>query len=244
MIKYILLNFLISLIVGCNINSKSTNHQSDIKSDNSKIKSNASMLAIESELLKKYETELKRNTKENEKKFIRGLINIVQEFHDRKLDTTILTIGNIKGDGKLDTIQSRVYLYNNSVFVHSFWLDKKDTIWQYKYSNPYVAFNSDLFQYDTRNTWVTFAVGILFGTPKINSLKEFDERVGSSLMKMICDYGISDLKKMKVIISIDDYKHFLKNYKGNLLEFGDPESSEGLSIWYKPANCFITYYRP
>ena len=70
------------------------------------------MLAIESELLKKYETELKRNTKENEKKFIRGLINIVQEFHDRKLDTTILTIGNIKGDGKLDTIHSRVYLYN------------------------------------------------------------------------------------------------------------------------------------
>jgi hypothetical protein len=40
------------------------------------------------------------------------------------------------------------------------------------------------------------------------------------------------------------YKAYLRDFKGDLLTYGQPESREGLWIWYKPAGRMITYYHP
>jgi hypothetical protein len=172
------------------------------------------------------------------------LLHIINEFNGKKLDTTLLAIGNIDGDAEKDTIFSRVYYNSNRIYVDSKWLKNNKVIWNYKYANPYLSFNSALLNYDTRSIWTIFAVGILYGTPAINTRQEFDERADSSLQNYVYDYGVADLKKAGIKINKEDYKTYLKNFKGELLEFGEPETREGLFIYYQPAKRVITYYQP
>jgi hypothetical protein len=42
----------------------------------------------------------------------------------------------------------------------------------------------------------------------------------------------------------EQYRAYLQDFKGDLLEYGQPASREGLWIWYKPAGRMITYYHP
>lgn len=205
---------------------------------------NAQILTIDKKLLDTYVAAYQNDTIAEEKKYFSKLLHIINEFNGKKLDTTLLTIGNIDGDIEKDTIFSRVYYNSNRIYVNSKWLKNNKVIWNYKYANPYLSFNSALLNYDTRSIWTIFAVGILYGTPAINARKEFDEHVDSSVQNYVYDYGVADLKKAGAKINKEEYKTYLQNFKGELLEFGEPETREGLFIWYQPAKRIITYYQP
>jgi hypothetical protein len=61
---------------------------------------------------------------------------------------------------------------------------------------------------------------------------------------MVYDQGVDDLNKAGIPIDKERYKAYLQDFKGELLTYGQPESREGLWIWYKPAGRMITYYHP
>jgi hypothetical protein len=204
----------------------------------------AHILTIDKKLLDTYVAAYQNDTIAEEKKYFSKLLHIINEFNGKKLDTTLLAIGNIDGDAEKDTIFSRIYYNSKRIYVDSKWLKNNKVIWNYKYANPYVSFNSALLNYDTRSIWTIFAVGILYGTPAINTRQEFDEHADSSLQNYVYEYGIADLKKAGIKINKEDYKTYLKNFKGGLLEFGEPETREGLFVYYQPAKRIITYYQP
>lgn len=68
--------------------------------------------------------------------------------------------------------------------------------------------------------------------------------VGSGVNSIILDEGLDDLNKMGIRLDTEAYKTYLREFKGGLLSFGQPEFREGLWIWYKPAGRMITYYHP
>ena len=91
---------------------------------------------------------------------------------------------------------------------------------------------------------MTFAIGIIYGCPDIESYQESNNRIDTAVKRLACELGISYLKEKGIRVNELDYKKYLKNYKGNLLNFGDPESDEGIWIWYQPAKCLVRYYLP
>jgi hypothetical protein len=237
------------LLHSCNSNpaingTKDQNKPNSTDSVSQNTNNIAEPLSIDKKLLNTYVAAYQNDTIAEEKIYFSKLLHIINEFNGKKLDTTLLTIGNIDDDTEKDTIFSRVYYNSNRIYVDSKWLKNNKVIWNYKYANPYLSFHSALLNYDTRSIWTIFAVGILYGTPAINTRQEFDEHADSSLQNYVYDYGVADLKKAGIKINKEDYKTYLKNFKGELLEFGEPETREGLFIYYKPAKRIITYYQP
>ncbi len=209
-----------------------------ISKDSVKTKS-ATALTIDTILLKKYLVAFQNDTISSEKIFFSKLLNIIKDFSGRKLDTTLLTIGNIDGDDVRDTIFSRVYYDSDSIFVDSKWIKNNNINWDYKYANPYLSFDSDLLNYDTRSIWAIFAVGIVYGLPEIHSRED-----GPPLDSLVYSQGISDLKEAGINVTEVEYKKYLQNFKGELLVIGEPETREGLWIWYQPAGRLISYFQP
>jgi len=123
------------------------------------------------------------------KKFVSNFFDIIKKFNGKKLDTTILTIGNLVGDLDQDTI---------------------------------------------------FAIGVVYGPPDFHAPKEVD----SSAFSLVYDQGVDDLNRAGIHVDKEQYRAYLRDFKGDLLAYGQPESREGLYIWYKPARRMITYYHP
>lgn len=235
-------------VIGCNTNVQTTDNAHFPKSDSTQVVINshkllnASTLSIDKSLLKQYEVALEADTFRNEKPFIKALLSTIHKFEGRKLDTTIIRVGNIDGNGNPDTITSRVYLLSNTVFVDSWWIQNHDTLWKYQIKNPYVSFSyPNLFEFDTRSLWVTFSIGVLYGSPSFETIAEFEKGSGVP-HNMIIEMGLSDLREKGIALSAKEYEKYINEFKGDLISYGDPEAREGLYIWYAPGRCFITYY--
>jgi hypothetical protein len=228
-------------LISCNSNqdiNRFKDQNKSISTDSVKTKS-ATALTIDTILLNKYIEAFKNDTISSEKIFFSKLLNIIKDFSGRKLDTTLLTIGNIDGDDVRDTIFSRVYYDSDSIFVDSKWMKNNNINWDYRYANPYLSFDSDLFNYDTRSIWAIFAVGIVYGLPEILSRQD-----GPAPDSLVYSQGISDLKEAGIKVTEEDYKKYIQNFKGELLVIGEPETREGLWIWYQPAGQLISYFQP
>ena len=212
------------------------NHATD--SGQEKIAYNPGTLTIAPALLKKYQEACLHDTAANDKKFDSGFFDIIKKFNGKKLDTTILTIGNLDGDLDLDTIFSRVYYDSGAINVDAKWIKNHHVLWEDKYADPYTELNADLFD-STRPTWVCFAIGIIYGSPKFYTRNEVDS---GALSSVIIDQGVYDLNKAGIHTDKEQYRAYLQDFKGDLLTYGQPASREGLWIWYKPAGRMITYY--
>src|ERR1700719_3569454 len=79
-----------------------TNHPAD--TGQQKIAYNPGTITIAPALLKKYEEACLHDTASYDKQFISNFFEIIKKFNGKKLDTTILTIGNLDGDLDQDTI--------------------------------------------------------------------------------------------------------------------------------------------
>ena len=169
-----------------------------------------------------------------------SLGTILQRFNGKKLDTIVLAVGNLSGDPSPDTIYSRVYYARDTVFVSSKWIKNNKTLWQDQYSDPYTSLDTNLFRDNSRNTWMCFAIGVVYGAPEILPR----DNVDTSVQNLVYEQGLDDLKKLGVTMDKEDYKAYLRQFKGQLFVFGQPESREGAWIWYKPAGHMISYYQP
>jgi len=118
--------------------------------------------------LEKYQNAFLHDTVSYDKRFVANFMDILRKFDGKKLDTTILTIGNLAGDLLPDTIFSRVYYEADSIFVDSKWIKNNQVLWRDKYSDPYTSLDVNLFSDTSRNTWMCFAIGIVYGPPGIS----------------------------------------------------------------------------
>lgn len=191
-------------------------------------------------LLEKYQKAFLHDTVSYDKRFVANFMDILRRFNGNKLDTTILTIGNLADDLAPDTIFSRVYYEADSIFVDSKWIKNNRILWRDKYSDPYTSLDVNLFSDTSRNTWMCFAIGVIYGPPDILPRGDVD----TSALSMVYQQGVDDLKRMGVQTDREQYRTYLKDFKGQLLAFGQPESREGVWIWYKPASHMIAYYQP
>ncbi len=145
-------------------------------------------LTIAPALLRKYQEACLHDTASYDKKFVTNFFDIIKKFNGKKLDTTILTIGNLDGDLDQDTIFTRVYYDAGSIYVDSKWIKNHHVLWRDKYTDPYIELNADLFD-STRPTWVCFAIGVIYGPPEFHARTELD----TSALSLVYDQGVDDL---------------------------------------------------
>lgn len=229
-------------MISCN-NHPATKADKDLltnqptNSGQQKIAYNPGTLTITPALLKKYQEACQHDTVAYDKKFVSNFFDIIKKFTGKKLDTTILTIGNLDGDLDQDTIFSRVYYDADSIYVDSKWIKNNHILWRDKYTDPYTELNADLLD-SSRNTWVCFAIGVLYGPP------DFYPRTEMPVDSMVYSQGVEDLDSAGIHTDLEKYKAYLRDFKGEFITCGQPESRERLWIWYKPAERMITYYQP
>jgi len=227
------------LVVLCSCNnlaSKTAANNHDQSPDSIK-QSDAEFANVDTNLILKYKNRLEKANDE-EKKYINELLGVISRFQNRKLDTTVLTIGFIDDDKAIDTIRSRVFLKHDTIWVNSNWINNRDTIWEYSLKNPY-SYISDfaLFQFNKRDIWVTFTIGIYQAIPKTYKIQDF-----RNLTEVAVKMGIQDLGSKGFKIGDNDYKDYISNFTGDLIDWGQPEDREGLFIWCRLAKRFVIYY--
>ena len=201
-------------------------------------------LTVGKALFDQYTTAYQNDTLSSDKVFFSKLLTIMKKFDGRRLDTTLLTIGDIDDDNSNDTIVTRVYYLSDTVRVDSRWMKGNALMWQSELVDPYYEFGSDLLGYEKRRPWVVFAVAVVYGAPEFKLRSILSSEPDSNGNNMIYGQGVDDLAEMGVRISKNDYRAYLQSFKGDLLLCGDPWSRERLWIWYKPAGKMITYFQP
>lgn len=233
------------LLMGCNGGSGTkggvdslANHAIDSGRENKA--STLGTFTIAPAVLKKYQEAFLHDTVPYDKRFVANFVGLLRQFNGKRLDTTIVTIGNLDGDSDRDTIVSRVYYEKDTIYVDSKWTKNNQVLWRDRYSDPYTSLDVNLFSDTSRNTWLCFAIGVIYGPPDIQPRSVMD----SGALGMVYDQGVDELNRAGIHIDKEQYKAYLQDFKGELLAYGQPESREGLWIWYKPAGRMITYYHP
>jgi hypothetical protein len=246
MLKHRILAFiLVFILTGCNTHpAANTGGDSTAKTPatgtREQITDPAETLTIDPATQKRYQDAFAHDTVSYDKKFAASVGPILQQFNGRKLDTTVLTIGDLAGESTPDTIYSRIYYARDTVFVASTWIKNNQVLWQDKYIDPYSSLDTNLFRDTSRNTWLYFAIGVVYGAPDILPR----DKVDTSVLNLVYQIGLEELKKLGIHTDKAHYRAYLQAFKGQLLTFGKPESREGVWIWYKPAGKMISYYQP
>lgn len=188
-------------------------------------------------LLSAYKNQLE-SAAVSDRKFILEIIRTLEEFQCRQLDTTIMTICKIDDNFEPDTVLTHIFDSNDTIIVNYSWTKEGELQWNEAIINPYLWINEDaLFQFDTRNKWVTFTIGIYYAIPEIFDIQDYQH-----LFKLAAQQGSMELKNIGFEIEPVSIVHYLENFKGNIITFGDPENSAGMLVWYYPMNRFILFY--
>ena len=142
-----------------------------------------------------------------EKAFLLKVVSLIREFSGKSLITEKATIGDIDGDGENDKIKSRIYEQNGIIKVESIWKKNQTVLWKYTIENPYLWIGtSDLFQYDTRDIWVVFAIAVNEAVPKLIEPFHID-----NMKEMIVLQGIKTLNDVGIKTTKEQYENYLKN---------------------------------
>jgi hypothetical protein len=140
-----------------------------------------------------------------EKEFLLQLINTIRKFESKALDTTILQVAHFDSENVEDTLRSRIYEERDNIYVTSEWRMNGVLLWSKTVKNPYTWIGeSTLFQYDTRDKWVIFTIGIYQALPEIQNIKGNED-----LLEMAVENGLENLKTIGISTSREDYKTYL-----------------------------------
>ncbi|MTI19948.1 hypothetical protein E1176_02840 [Fulvivirga sp. RKSG066] len=176
-----------------------------------------------------------------EKKISQQTLENIEIFNGKRVNEEILTIGNIDGIGKQDTIRTYIIVQNDTVYVKSRWIRKNDIIWQFDLADPYLYLSDDnpLFEYEKSPVWTRLTIAKNYTVPELTPVSQY-EYID---LKWVISSGLHDLKANNVNIDSTTYKAYLDNFKGMLVGFGDPEIRK-LAIWHEPSKRFVSYYTP
>lgn len=176
-----------------------------------------------------------------DKQFISKLFQTIDQFKGRIADSTILTIGNIDGIGKLDTVHTHIYALDDTIHLESIWMRNGELLWSDNIKNPYLQINNDdIFAYDSRHPWVTFTIAINYGAPALSERNDYPGIDRGTALNRAKWY----IERKSLAISDADYIQYFDSFKGQLFKFGEPEIRHNLLQWYEPKKQFILYYAP
>ncbi|MDR2840938.1 MAG: hypothetical protein LBV75_06705 [Paludibacter sp.] len=152
---------------------------------------------------------------------------VQQQSQNVHFDTTMYLLCSIESDIEIDTISTQVYLKSDTIYIFYKWIKNNDTIW------------SENLKYFTEfeQEWITYSIN--HSLPNIYNISDFQD-----LWSICVDFGYNDLKHRGYAIDKEIYKQYLLNHKGCLIEWGHPESREGLFVWYEPLRIFVLFYQP
>ncbi|MEQ8926437.1 MAG: YARHG domain-containing protein [Fulvivirga sp.] len=176
-----------------------------------------------------------------DKQFMNKMFQTIEQFKGRPADTTVLTVGNIDGIGKLDTVTTQVYVLDDTVYVESNWTRNGELLWSDKIKTPYLQINNDdIFAYDLRHPWVTFTIAVNYGAPELSKRADYSGIDRETALKMAKWY----IERKNLEISEEEYTQYFDSFNGQLFIFGEPEIWHELLQWYEPKKVFILYYAP
>lgn len=171
--------------------------------------------------------------------FTKDLLITMDKFIGRKRDTTILTIGNIDGLQALDTIQTRIFVKNDTVFVSNTWNRNKELMWKDEYFHPYVFIDNDPLFEEDRNSWISFQAGIRWGPPVFRK-----EDISRGSEEMLWSIASSYMKSNGFEISRNAYFEYLDSTEASFIEYYGGYINGHIIIWYEPIKRFVRYYAP
>ena len=154
------------------------------------------------------------------------------------VDTTMFRYFDIDGDGLTDTLTTTVYVKSDTIFINYLWLRQNEIIWHDVITDSYLEALTDSVE---REEWIRFVIN--GANPESNKISEFKD-IFTDAINYAVNIGIDELRKKGFIIGIEEYKFYILNYKGILIDYGHPESRKGLYIWYEPLQRFVVFYRP
>lgn len=196
-------------------------------------------IPINNKLIDSYRV-IKNNSEGTTKEFSENLLKTIRQFENRKADTTILTIKNIDGKNGLDSLFTNISFCHGQVTVESYWKRNDRILWHEILDNPYLWISeNEEYQYDTRNPWVTFTIGIYHAVPELQPMEHYSAINYETAIQMAKSWFGN-----KEDFNETEYLEYLKNYKGQILLSGQPEIAHELLIWYEPLQTFIRFYAP
>jgi hypothetical protein len=237
-INIILLILAFCLLIGCD-NTKSNTGEVEQKSNSDIIERSylGEIVSIEDG----YESQLnslKIDADDRKSRFIDDVLHLLNNFRDHHADTMIITLANIDAVDPIDTVVTRVYIKNDSVFLKSSWHRNGEILWHDELVNPYLWISKeDEFQYDTRSVWITFTIAIHNAIPTFYNREDYTHISNSFAVEM-------GYEQVQDYCSKSEYLNYLNSFNGQLLLFGGPESGDRLYVWHEPTKQFATFYMP
>jgi len=228
---------IIFLVLGCNSGKQQSEKSNPIKTTNDSDQLIEQKISNDTTLLKDYRA-LLVSADQREAVFIKDLISTITRFSSKIIDTTVISTGKIDSDNTLDTIKSRVFKEKDDIIVFSSWSKSGKICWSNTLKNPYLWIsNNPLFDYELRSYWVTFTIGFLYAVPDIEHIQKY-----SNILEIAATTGIHSLETAGVKEDPDSYIKYLRNFKNDLVTWGNPEEREGLFIWYESQQKFVLFY--
>ena len=152
-------------------------------------------------------------------------------------DTTMFRYFDIDCDGLTDTLTTTVYVKSDTIFINYLWLRQNEIIWHDVITDSYLEALTDSVK---KEEWISFVID---GANPDEFHENFDFE-DLFLFNHTVNLGLDDLRKKGFNVDIEEYKSYILNYKGIFIDYGHPESREGLFIWYAPLQRLVVFYRP
>lgn len=204
----------------------------DIKINNMKNKGIVFLLLIIfcSPSIKSYKTNdfYQQNSKVEEADFASNKVDIALS------DTVIFSLCDIDGDFLNDTIKTIVHIGIDTILIRYFWIKDNKAIWTLS-DEDFVSVYPEDFSNDIE--WIKYVKR--HAAPDI-----FDKNTYIHAVEFYSEITVSDLINEGYSISLNEYKDYVTNFKGNLFSFGSPYLRNELLIWYEPLKMFVTFYQP
>ncbi len=178
----------------------------------------------------------------NEKETALGIYAFIKSNLHNKLDTTFFTIADFDNSSGIDTVTTRIIEkeYGEFNIVYSL-LRKGTVIWSTKSSNPYFWLgDNQLFEEWDNHYFFGYLALKYCRAEKVDMWKPLEEEV----LNQIVNLGYAEIQDEASNISKSEYKRFIVNYDGDLIEHSQFEAGSKLQIWFEPIKKFISFYAP
>ncbi len=168
---------------------------------------------------------------------IKNAVNLMKQFRYTTIDTTIYSTGYINSDDIIDTANTTIKLINNKISIIYSWVKDDSLIWEYMFIDPYLwVSDSKLFEYGTRDIWVTLAIAAE------KCIFEFKNKYDFEFITEESGAYIAHLYEKSIIEK--QFLNYIKNSIKQVVIYSQDESGGNLDFWYEPLNKFVPYYRP
>ncbi len=174
-----------------------------------------------------------------EQKTAEGIFRFIKSYTFQRLDTVLYTIADFDTQAGLDTIQTIIKETELGNFTLNYRFEKNNkTMWQDSVVNPYFWIGDhEIFKNWENHFYIGFTA-TQFCKAQSNAMWEQPFELG------LLELGYSSILDCDQHATISEYESYLKNFRGNLLNYNAYEGGGKLLVWYEPIKRFITFYAP